>query len=117
MSNPLVNFIVRGFQFIFGVVILGLSVSMIRDHHWGNLPSTLGFAAAVGGVTILGALIGITATWISLLEGFVGLIVDGFVAIINAAGGIVSELDPSSLFPLEGVLHILTTTRRRWQLN
>ncbi|CAO2657191.1 Nn.00g033170.m01.CDS01 [Neocucurbitaria sp. VM-36] len=88
MSNPLINFIVRGFQFLFGVVILGLSVSMIRDHQWGSLPATLGFAAVVGGVTILGALIGIAATWISLLEGAIGLIIDGFVAVINAAGGI-----------------------------
>ncbi|KAF1841598.1 uncharacterized protein K460DRAFT_292460 [Cucurbitaria berberidis CBS 394.84] len=88
MANPLVNFVIRGFQFLFAIVILGLSVSLIRHHHWGNLPATLGFAAFVAGVSILGAFVGIAATWVSMLDGAVGLIIDGVVAVINAAGGI-----------------------------
>lgn len=90
MAGSLTNFAIRGFQFLFGIVVLGLSVSLIRDHHWGNLPATLGFAAFVGGVTILGALLGLAATWVSFLEGAIGLIIDGVVALINTAGGIVS---------------------------
>lgn len=55
IANPILNFVVRGFQALFGVVVLGISVSLIRGHHWGSLPASLGFSAFVGGVTILGA--------------------------------------------------------------
>ncbi|KAH7402762.1 marvel domain-containing protein [Pyrenochaeta sp. MPI-SDFR-AT-0127] len=92
MSNPIINFVVRGFQFLFAIIVLGLSVSLIRDHHWGNLPATLGFAAFVGGVSIVGALLGIAASWVTFLEGTIGLIIDGLVAIINVAGGILMAI-------------------------
>jgi hypothetical protein len=79
----------RGLQFLFGVVILGLSITLIRGHHWGSLPASLGYAAFVGGLTILGALIGIAGTFVSFLEGIVGMAFDGLVAILNIIGGIV----------------------------
>jgi hypothetical protein len=89
-TSPIINWALRAFQALFGIVILGLSVTLIRGHHWGNLPSSIGYAAFVGGVTILAALVGVAATWVSFLEGVVGLAVDGIVAILNIAGGIVS---------------------------
>jgi hypothetical protein len=89
----------RGFQFLFGVVILGLSVTLIRGHHWGSLPASLGYAAFVGGLTIVAALIGIAGTWISFLEGIVGMALDGLVAILNIIGGIVRcHLFPTNVF-------------------
>jgi hypothetical protein len=90
IANPILNFVVRGFQALFGIVVLGISVSLIRGHHWGALPASLGFAAFVGGVTILGAAIGVAGLFMSFLDGKIGLIIDAVVAIINAAGGIVS---------------------------
>ena len=96
MVNRFVNLAVRGLQFIFSLVILGLSVTLIRDHHLGNLPKTLGFAAFVSAVSIIGAVLGIAATWVSSLDGVVGLIIDTLVAIANAIGGIVSHLSVSS---------------------
>ena len=99
IANPLLNFVVRGFQALFGIVVLGISVSLIRGHHWGGLPASLGFSAFVGGVTILGAVIGVAGLFFSFLDGMIGLIVDGAVAVINAAGGIVSA-SPSSAGPL-----------------
>lgn len=101
IANPLLNFVVRGFQALFGIVVLGISVSLIRGHHWGGLPASLGFSAFVGGVTILGAALGVAGLFFSFLDGMIGLIVDGVVAVINAAGGIVSA-SPSS----EGALGI-----------
>lgn len=95
IANPLLNFVVRGFQALFGIVVLGISVSLIRGHHWGGLPASLGFSAFVGGVTILGAALGVAGLFFSFLDGMIGLIVDGVVAVINAAGGIVSA-SPSS---------------------
>lgn len=84
------NFALRGFQFLFGIVVLGLSVTLIRGHHWGSTPASLGFAAFVGGISILASLIGLAGTWVSFLEGVVGLAIDGVVALINIAGGVVS---------------------------
>ena len=90
MASPILSFILRGFQFLFGIIVLGLSVTLIRGHHWGSTPASLGFAAFVGGISILGAFIGLAATWASFLEGVIGLAVDGLIALINIAGGIVS---------------------------
>lgn len=70
--------------------MLGLSVTLIRGHHWGSTPASLGFAAFVGGISILASLIGLAGTWVSFLEGVVGLAIDGVVALINIAGGVVS---------------------------
>jgi hypothetical protein len=92
MVSPIINWALRAFQFLFGVVILGLSVTLIRGHHWGSLPSSLGYAVFVGGVTIVAALVGVAAVWVTFLEGIVGLAIDVVVAILNAAGGIVSRL-------------------------
>jgi hypothetical protein len=96
MSNaPIVDGILRTFQFLFGVVILGLSVTLIRGHQWGDLPSTLGYAAFLGGITIIAALVGVAAYWIHFLEGIVGAAIDVIVALLNIAGGIVS---PNPIF-------------------
>jgi hypothetical protein len=95
--TSLINWILRAFQFLFGVVILGLSVTLIRGHHWGSLPSSLGYGAFLGGISILAALIGFAGTWVTFLEGIVGAVFDTLVAIVNIAGGIVrlSYLAPS----------------------
>jgi zinc transporter ZupT len=100
-SSPLINWILRAFQALFGIVILGLSVTLIRGHHWGSLPNSLGYAAFVGGVTILAALVGVAATWVSFLEGIVGVAIDGLVALLNIAGGIVC-------------LHLLPLLKQTW---
>jgi hypothetical protein len=90
IANPILNFVLRGLQALFGIVVLGISVSLIRGHHWGTLPTSLGFSAFVGGVTILGAAIGVAGLFMSFLDGKIGMIVDAVVAVVNAAGGIVS---------------------------
>lgn len=89
MTSPLVGFVLRGFQALFAIVVLGLSVTLIRGHHWGNLPAVLGFSAFVGGLSFLAALVGLAGSFFSFLEGTIGLIIDGVVAVINIAGGIV----------------------------
>lgn len=97
IANPILNFVVRGFQALFGIVVLGISVSLIRGHHWGSLPASLGFSAFVGGVTILGAALGVAALFLTFLDGMVGLIIDALVALINAAGGIVLAIKISGV--------------------
>jgi hypothetical protein len=92
MASPLINWVLRALQFLFGIVILGLSVTLIRGHHWGALPSSLGYAVFVGGVTIVASLVGVAATWVTVLEGIVGLAIDAVVAVLNVAGGIVRHM-------------------------
>lgn len=107
LSSSILSLVLRGFQFLFGIVVLGLSVTLIRGHHYGSTPASLGFGAAVGGISILASLFGIAATWISFLEGIIGLAVDSVVALINIAGGVVSySLNyPFPLFPLSLPIH------------
>ncbi|KAF1831848.1 hypothetical protein BDW02DRAFT_36521 [Decorospora gaudefroyi] len=88
MVSPIINFALRGLQALFAIVVLGLSVTLIRGHHWGSLPASLGFAAFVGGITFLAALVGLAAGWFEILGGIVGLVVDGVVALINIACGV-----------------------------
>ncbi|KAH7406150.1 marvel domain-containing protein [Phaeosphaeria sp. MPI-PUGE-AT-0046c] len=87
--STIANWALRAAQALFGIVILGLSVTLIRGHHWGSLPSSLGYSAFVGGITILAALIGVAGTFVSLLEGLVGMAIDVVVAIASIVGGIV----------------------------
>jgi hypothetical protein len=89
VGSPLVNWALRAFQALFGLVILGLCVTLIRGHHWGSLPSSAGYGAFAGGITILAALVGVAATWLEFLDGIIGLAMDGLVAVLNIAGGIV----------------------------
>ncbi|KAL5119520.1 hypothetical protein ACEQ8H_002585 [Pleosporales sp. CAS-2024a] len=86
--TPLINWALRALQFLFGVVVLGLSVTLIRGHHWGDFPSSLGYGAFLGGVTILGALVGMGSTWVAFLPGMIGAGIDGLLAVLNIAGGI-----------------------------
>ena len=76
--------------------MLGLSVTLIRGHQWGSLPASLGFAAFVGGVSFLGSILGLAATWFDFLGGMVGLAVDGIVALLNVACGVVRISEPLS---------------------
>ena len=92
--STLANWVCRAFQLLFGIVILGLSVTLIRGHHWGALPATLGYAAFLGGVTIIAALVGVAAVWITFLEGIVGMAIDVLAALLNIAGGIVRPTSP-----------------------
>lgn len=86
------NFFLRGAQAVFAIVVIGLSVTLIRGHHFGSLPWQLGFAVFAGGLAFVAALVGLAGSCISFLEGTVGLVVDGVAALINILGGIVSAL-------------------------
>lgn len=87
--STIANWALRGAQGLFGIVILGLSVTLIRGHHWGDLPSSLGYSAFVGGITILAAGLGFAGSFISFLQGVIGMGIDAVVAVASLVGGIV----------------------------
>lgn len=91
MTSSIFNFVIRGFQILFASVVLGLSVGMVKGRGPGrDSPISLRYTAFVGGVTFLTAIIGIAAEWVSVLQGMVGLIIDGIIILLNIAGGVVS---------------------------
>jgi hypothetical protein len=87
--HPIVNFVLRGFQALFGIVVLGISVTLIRGIHWGNIPISIGFAAFVGGFSVLMAVVSALLSWKDVLQGRIAAAIDAFVALLNLAGGIV----------------------------
>lgn len=90
-SSPVLTFAIRGTQALFAIVVFGLSTSLIKGHHLGSLPSTLGFAAFAGAISVISALLGIAAHWMQVLQGKVGVLMDAVMAGINIAGGIVGD--------------------------
>lgn len=86
----------RGAQALFGIVVLGLSVTLIRGHHWGDLPASLGFGTFIGGLSFVAALAGVAGIWFEFLGGMVGLVIDSVVALVNLAGGVVCNSPFSS---------------------
>jgi hypothetical protein len=92
MPDGLVNFIIRGAQIICAAIVCGLSIDLARGHHWGGLPVILGYVSFVGCASLLGAFAGLASSWIDVLSGMIGLLIDGFIILINLAGGLVSRL-------------------------
>jgi hypothetical protein len=90
-SNPILTFTLRGTQALFAIIIFGLSNSLIKGHHLGSLPSTLGIAAFAGGISFVGALLGLAGHWLEALQGQIGILLDAVIAGLNMAAGIVSH--------------------------
>jgi hypothetical protein len=91
LANPIFDVVLRGLQALFGIVVLGISVSLLRGNQWGSIPATLGFTAFIGGLTFLMAIISGLAHWKGILQGMITVASDAVVALLNLAGGIVSH--------------------------
>lgn len=87
--SGIANFAIRGAQIIFAAIVTGLSIGLARGHHWGNLPVILGYVSFVGCVSLLAGFAGLASAWIDALQGKIGLIIDGFIMLVNLAGGLV----------------------------
>jgi hypothetical protein len=82
------NLAVRAVQIVFAAIVAGLSIDLARGHKDGAVPIALGYVSFVGCVSLLAAFIGLAATWIEFLQGPIGLLVDGFITVVNLAGGV-----------------------------
>lgn len=111
-TSPILTFAIRGTQALFAIVVFAISCSLIKGHHFGSLPSILGFVAFVGGLSFIGALLGIAAHWMQVLQGQVGVLIDAVVAGINIGGSIVSQL----LNPQHGYILSLVAPSDMYQL-
>lgn len=90
-TSPIITFAFRGTQALFAIIVCGLSTTLIKGHKFGSLPSTLGFIAFVGGISLVAALLGIASHWVKVLQGKAGILVDVVIAGLNVAGGVVSS--------------------------
>ncbi|PVI06030.1 hypothetical protein DM02DRAFT_610357 [Periconia macrospinosa] len=89
MVSPIVNYAIRGFQAVFASVVLGLSVTLVRNQGPGLAsPLSLRYAAFVGGFTLLAAFVGVAAEFLSALQGKVVFLLDGLVTLISISGGV-----------------------------
>ncbi|RHZ58355.1 hypothetical protein CDV55_104603 [Aspergillus turcosus] len=80
--------IVRAFQFLFAIVVLGLSVTLAKGQRYGSVPAATGYAAFTGGAGILAALIGCAALFVDALRGIISWAIDGLASLALLAGGI-----------------------------
>ncbi|KAF2867891.1 marvel domain-containing protein [Massariosphaeria phaeospora] len=89
MPSPVVNFALRGAQALFSIVVIALSVTLIKGQVYKkDQPATFGFSVFVGAISLLGALLGIAAHWLDVLQSIIGVAIDVLILIINLAGGV-----------------------------
>jgi hypothetical protein len=99
--NLLASSALRGLQMLFGIVVLGLSVTLVKDHYdhrnWDDrygiskAPFILSLAAAIGGLSLVAAVFNLTIAWMEFLKGYIEMIVDVIIIVANVVGGSVGN--------------------------
>jgi hypothetical protein len=89
-SSPVPVLAFRAFQALFSLVVLSLSVVLLKGHREGVLPGSLCFAALVGILSLVTALLGIATSFRNFMNEQIANVIDGMVLLLNIAGGIVS---------------------------
>ncbi|KAL3443150.1 marvel domain-containing protein [Aspergillus insuetus] len=86
----LIPAILRGFQVIFAVIVLGISVDLARGQHTSAqaVPAATGYAAFTGALGTLVAFVGVASLFVSSLEGIITWALDGLSAITMLTAGI-----------------------------
>ncbi|KAL3492153.1 marvel domain-containing protein [Aspergillus germanicus] len=86
----LIPAVLRGFQVIFAVIVLGISVDLARGQETAaqSVPAATGYAAFCGAFGTLAAFIGVASLFVSSLEGIVTWALDGLSAVTMLAAGI-----------------------------
>ena len=82
--NLLVSSALRGSQALFAIVVLGLSVTLVKDHNnhdgiqgYPNVPTILPLAAAIGSLTLVAAVFSAVVAWTNFLREYMEMLVDG----------------------------------------
>jgi occludin/MAL family lipid-associated protein len=76
-------------QFLFAIIVLGLSITLAKGQVIGSVPATTGYGSFTGGLGILAAIIGFAALSTDFLEGIISWAIDGLAGVAFLAGGIV----------------------------
>ena len=95
MPSKIISIGLRFAQAVFGSVVLALSITLIKGQRYGMSPAATNYSSFVGAFTLLGAIIGLAATWIEFLQSFIGIGIDALILLFNLAGGVVSVALPA----------------------
>jgi len=85
----------RGFQALFSIVVLALSVTLAKGQLQGSTPSILGFSSFLGAIGLIVGLLGISALFLEPLQRkpIVVWVVDGVVTLFFLAGAIAMAVE------------------------
>jgi hypothetical protein len=86
--------VVRFFQILFAIVVLGLSITMAKWQVFGKPPPTTEYGAFSGGFAFLVGLVGVAAVFVEAIPGLIMAGLDALAAILTLAAGIVSRSLP-----------------------
>ncbi|KAK4218641.1 marvel domain-containing protein [Rhypophila decipiens] len=78
----------RGFQFLFSVVVLGLAATLISGQVVGNSPTTTRYSTFTGGFGLIVAAVGVAGLFISAIPELIVLGLDALAGVFFIAGGI-----------------------------
>jgi hypothetical protein len=103
-TNLICSSLLRAFQMLFAIVVLGLSTALLKTHndplvlaaaHWldwttTNTPAILPLAVAVGSLSLVAAIFNLTIAWTDFLREYIEMLIDMVVIGANLVAGTVS---------------------------
>ncbi|KAK0627825.1 marvel domain-containing protein [Immersiella caudata] len=78
----------RVLQFIFGVAVLGLSVTLVKAQVYGSAPTTTKYSTFTGGFGVFAAIVGAVGLFIEAIPDIANMALDGLSSVLLLAGGI-----------------------------
>ena len=98
--NLITSSVLRGFQMLLAVVVLGLSVTLIKDHNnhnrisgFSSAPVILPLGVAIGAVTLVTAVFSLTVAWTNFVHEYIEMLVDVVIIMANVVGGMVCLME------------------------
>jgi uncharacterized membrane protein (UPF0182 family) len=95
--NIITSSALRGLQILFAIVVLGLSVTLVKDHNdhdegvdYSSIPAILPIATGIGAISLVAAVFSLTIAWTNFLREYIEMLVDIVIVLINIVGGTVS---------------------------
>ena len=90
----------RGIQSLLGFIVLGLSVTLFKDHNDPNgvsgftaAPLILPLSAAIGAFTLVAAVFNTLIAWTEFLKEHIQMLVDVVIIMVNLIGGTVGDCE------------------------
>ncbi|KAK3687223.1 marvel domain-containing protein [Podospora appendiculata] len=83
-----IAFGLRGLQFVFAIVILGLAVTLFKQQVYGSAPTTTTYSIFTGAFGIIVAVAGVAGLLVDAIPSIVNLVLDGVLGILFLGGGI-----------------------------
>jgi len=89
--------VLRGFQLLFGFVVIGLSAQLVKGQVFGDAPVTLRYSIFAGAFGVIAGAISLAAVFFDAIAAIIVLAIDALAIFFYIAGGIVRTLSLLSL--------------------